>query len=185
MSSVLPQASGVWTRKRKERKATKTTQLSKPKQFFLLSSLCRFPDAIPWYADKPKVQLALANSSLEYTLFFTGLFLDFLASDRQYLPSYPMPVNISALTADIPGTGDEPISLTKASDVAKYVVAAISDEAEWPEVSGIEGVRTTWNKVLKAAEEATGTFFRLSVCYLSRDTHQHNQCSSISVMFGT
>jgi hypothetical protein len=64
-------------------------------------------------------------------------------------------VDIANKIAAIPGTGDEPIVLTYATDVGKFVAASL-DLPKWEESTVIYGEVTTFHKMVKLAEEITG-----------------------------
>lgn len=66
-----------------------------------------------------------------------------------------------SFAVDIPGTGDDPISLTYTYDVSRFV-ATFLDEPTWEELTLYYGERTTWNKFIKVAEEVTGDPYLLT-----------------------
>lgn len=70
------------------------------------------------------------------------------------------------LFAVIPGTGDEPVTLTFGEDIGK-AVCVLLDEPKWEKYTYINGDTTSWNKILQAGEQATGTYFNyLFICVI-------------------
>ncbi|KAK9765258.1 hypothetical protein K7432_006551 [Basidiobolus ranarum] len=115
---------------------------------------------IPQYADKLPIREVLKQSNLEYTLFFNGLFLNYFGKEAGYLRGVGLVFDVKNGKAVIPGTGDEPLTVTHTKDIAKYVVAAL-EQPKWREVTGIEGERTTFNKILEALQRVTGKEFEI------------------------
>jgi hypothetical protein len=99
----------------------------------------------------------ISKTDLEWTQFYNGFFLDYYG--MPYIDTYLNPVNFVVGMADkvavIPGTGDEPFSLTYTKDLAKFV-AAVLDLPKWEEKFCAYSEQTTWNSVVKRAEEVTG-----------------------------
>lgn len=98
---------------------------------------------------------------LEYTLFQTGLFLDYLASPYQ-TAKHVAPLDIifnyekcQAIVID--GHEDATITLTTAADAAAVIAKAIGSDKEWPEISGVQGNRATLSQVIKLGERIRGT----------------------------
>ncbi|PPQ79840.1 hypothetical protein CVT26_012568 [Gymnopilus dilepis] len=123
------------------------------------------------YAEiKDPVWKAAEESGLEITAFTCGLFMNYLAHGssssraQQELEdsdwSLPFVVDIKEGKADIPGTGDELITLTRWQDVGKFVAAAV-DLEKWEKDSSMAGEVTTYNEVVKIAEEVTGRKFEI------------------------
>lgn len=114
----------------------------------------------------PTFKLAPYNSPklyqvLEYTLFQTGLFLDYLASPYQ-TAKHVAPLDIifnyekcQAIVVD--GHEDATITLTTAADAAAVIAKAIGSDKEWPEISGVQGNRATLSQVIKLGERLRGT----------------------------
>ncbi|ORY07627.1 NAD(P)-binding protein, partial [Basidiobolus meristosporus CBS 931.73] len=112
-------------------------------------------DDVPQYADKKPIRELLSKSSIESTLFFNGLFLNYFGKEKGYLREVNIVYDVEKGTAVIPGTGEEPLSVTHTTDVARYVVASL-EQPKWRPITGIEGERTTFNKILHSLERATG-----------------------------
>jgi len=94
-------------------------------------------------------------SGIEYTLFNTGIFMDYFASPQKASPSLKnliVGVDFNKGEADIIGTGDDPLCLTRGEDVGRFVTAAL-DLDKWDEELGMVGSRTTWNELIKLGEQ--------------------------------
>ncbi|KNC96789.1 uncharacterized protein SPPG_07994 [Spizellomyces punctatus DAOM BR117] len=117
---------------------------------------------IEGYFPKKAVIEELQKSKLEWTLFMNGVFMNYLASPRGtgHLQPLKFVIDTENRTANIPGTGNEPVVMTTVQDVAKFVVGSLSLPS-WPEKSGIIGDLTTYNHVVKAAERITGEKFKV------------------------
>ncbi|KAK1236979.1 hypothetical protein MKX08_007927 [Trichoderma sp. CBMAI-0020] len=103
---------------------------------------------------------------LEYTLFQTGLFLDYLASPYQ-TAKHVAPLDIifnyekcQAIVID--GHEDVTITLTTAADAATVIAKAIGSDDEWPQISGIQGNRATLSQVIKLGEKIRGRPFTVA-----------------------
>ncbi|KAH8924452.1 NAD(P)-binding protein, partial [Atractiella rhizophila] len=113
----------------------------------------------------------LKKTSLEWTAFRAGLYMNLLAFGSKKerviedafdgVRPFAMYVNIGEGTATIPGTGDEPVIFTLAQDIGKIVVQALALE-KWEEDSWIPGTKSTYNEVVKLAEEITGRKFTVT-----------------------
>lgn len=88
---------------------------------------------------------------------------------KKYLKDIPMPVDPETHTARIPGDGNADIVLTSGDDVGLGLVWLL-DQPIWDTYTYFRGEQTTWNKVLKGAEEITGKTF--TVEYLSAESIQ-------------
>ncbi|KAM6516853.1 hypothetical protein FSOLCH5_007795 [Fusarium solani] len=99
----------------------------------------------------------LRQSSLEWTIFQNGCFLDYWGHPhiKSYLRPSPFGIDIAGKVAAIPGDGDARFTVTYSFDVAKYVVAAL-DLDEWPETTRIAGDIITWKEFVNLAESTTG-----------------------------
>lgn len=64
--------------------------------------------------------------------------------------------------ASIPGTGDEQMTFTYTKDLARFVVAAL-DLQRWNYPMVCYSAKTTWNRVVKLAEECRGMYSWLYV----------------------
>ncbi|KAM0425872.1 hypothetical protein ACHAPT_008810 [Fusarium lateritium] len=125
----------------------------------------RFPIAKP----KLAVVAALENTSLEYTLWFTGHFADYYVTP--HLPSHMIPlgvvIDMANNAAAIPGSGNVPVAFTYTMDLAKFVAASLA-LSKWQPETYLVGDKLTWNELLELVEAAKGVNF--SVAYDSVDS---------------
>ena len=100
---------------------------------------------------------ALEKSSLEYTLFYVGYFLDFWGYPRvkSFQRQNIIAVDIEHKKAAIPGTGNTPITFTHTLDTAEFVAASL-DLPKWELESYVVGDTVTWNEFLHIAETVIG-----------------------------
>ncbi|CAG8112401.1 unnamed protein product [Penicillium salamii] len=96
----------------------------------------------------------LRKSSLEWTIFMNGYFMDYFTPGKikSYLKPFPTVIDIEHRVAAIPGNGNVPITFTYSFDVAKFVVSSL-DLEEWPEESRMAGDILTWNELVSLAGE--------------------------------
>lgn len=126
-------------------------------------------------------EAALRSTTLEWTRFSVGFFIDYygIPAIKTHLPPMSFVVDMNSKKAAIPGTGNEPIALTYSYDVAKFVSAYL-DAPKWEEATYVYGEKTTWNAFIKVTEEVTGMERHISNCIrLGR------VCSLTSFMSGT
>lgn len=99
----------------------------------------------------------LRKTTLEWTQFHNGLFLDYYGMPhvQSHLSPLVVFVDIAHRAAAIPGTGDELISVTYTKDLAKFVVASLRLE-KWDEVLQVYSDQTSVKQIVQLAEEATG-----------------------------
>lgn len=100
-------------------------------------------------------------SGIEYTLFITGIFMEYCASPQRASVSIPpiiIGIDFNKGEADIVGTGDDPLCIIRAEDVGRFVAVALGLD-KWEEKSGMVGSRTTWNELIKLGEEIRGKKF--------------------------
>lgn len=128
---------------------------------------------IPDYEPKHRIHDYLKTTKLEYTLFHNGIFMDYFAANGEtgYLQDLRFVVNSVEHKATIPGTGDELVAFTKATDVGKFVVAALELKT-WPEKSAMASEVLTYNQVVDIAEDVLQTKFDRT--YLSVDQLRAN-----------
>lgn len=103
----------------------------------------------------------IRKTNLEWTQFSNGFLLDYYG--MPFIESHMSPLawvaDMTSKTAVIPGTGDEPITLTYTRDLARFV-AAVIDLPRWEEIFYVYGETITWNSFVKRAEEVTGKCLR-------------------------
>lgn len=100
----------------------------------------------------------MRKTSLEYTAFYNGIFLDYYGAPglKSNVSPWPLFVDILNQRAAVPGSGDIPVVFTHSSDIAKFVVASL-DLTKWREESFILGEKLTWHEFIGLAEDAKGT----------------------------
>jgi uncharacterized protein YbjT (DUF2867 family) len=112
---------------------------------------------------KTPVREKVKASGIEYTLFLTGIFMDYCASPQKAsssLNNLIIGVDFNKGEANIVGTGDDPFCLTRGEDVGRFVAAAL-DLEKWDEKLGMVGSRTTWNELIKLGEQVRGKKFHV------------------------
>jgi len=125
--------------------------------------VARVPVFLPLYDKKQRVRDVLEKTSLEYTYVAVGLFMDYLLpiGAKKYFRDYPTPVDVQNRKAHIPGTGEAKVSLTTGDDIAR-AVGVLLDTPKWEKYIYIVGETTTWNNVVKLAENVTGAKFAVT-----------------------
>ena len=124
------------------------------------------PGLLKWFpvgADKVKVIAALEQSSLEFSAWYVGYFIDYWLQPhvKSYVLFMKLVLDMEHNKAAIPGTGDEAIVVTYTGDIAKFLVASLSLET-WEKETYVVGERTTFNELLKIAEETKSVSFDVS-----------------------
>ena len=117
---------------------------------------------IEWFRGKWTVAEAVRKSGLEYTIFETGIFMNYLAVGTPglgHLKPIKFLFDVENGTAQIPGDGSAYMVYTSAEDVGKFVAASL-DWEKWPEYSQMIGDRLTLSEVLKLAEAVRGPLSR-------------------------
>ncbi|XEV04650.1 hypothetical protein FSHL1_009937 [Fusarium sambucinum] len=112
---------------------------------------------------------ALERSSLEYTLFYVGYFLDFWGYPRvkSFQRQNIIAVDIEHKKAAIPGSGNTPVTFTHTLEVAEFTAASL-DLPKWERETFVIGETITWNEFLRIAEDIIGEKFE--VIYDNLDT---------------
>ncbi len=115
-----------------------------------------------FFIAKSKYQVldALEFSSLEYTAFVIGLFMDYYTAPyvKSTLTAQPLFIDVANNAAGIPGTGDVPCQFVYSLDIAQFVVASLA-LPQWEKKSYIIGDRITWNEFVSILENAKGIKF--------------------------
>ena len=142
-----------------------------------LTLLDRHTATLPLYAGKFKAVEELENSTLEYTRFSNGMFMDYWFAP--FVPSafqanLPCWVDLGNRFAALPGDGNTPMVLTHSQDVGKFV-AAVLDLPRWEKHVYLIGDRLTLSEFLSTAEEALGVEFEKH--YDSVDMLERGQCT--------
>ncbi|KAK0261808.1 hypothetical protein LTS09_003901 [Friedmanniomyces endolithicus] len=105
----------------------------------------------------------LENTSLEWTAWYVGWFLDFYVAPRVKTYMFPFSafIDMAHDVAAIPGTGDVPVVYTYTFDIAAFAAASLS-LPKWEKETYAVGDRLTVNEFLAIAEEVKGTKFAVS-----------------------
>ncbi|PNP84974.1 hypothetical protein FNYG_01671 [Fusarium nygamai] len=137
-----------------------TAKANTPKRFIASAWGIEYADTTPVGQARGRTLVELRKTNLEWTRFDNGFFLDYYGplTLKSYMQRVAWAIDIENKKAGIPGTGNEPMTFTYTFDVAKFVVAAL-DLPKWEELMYCYGEKTTWNKVLKQAEDAIGSKF--------------------------
>ncbi|KAF2183341.1 NmrA-like family protein-like protein [Zopfia rhizophila CBS 207.26] len=101
---------------------------------------------------------------LEYTLFQPSLFLDYFAHPyplSKTLYTWPFFIDYENKRAIVLDDGNQPIALTRISDISNIVALALDDPNPWPPVGGMRGTSTTINQLIALGEEIRGEKFQL------------------------
>ncbi|KAL1622036.1 hypothetical protein SLS56_008920 [Neofusicoccum ribis] len=117
----------------------------------------------PYIKFKTAAIKELRKTDLQWTRFAVGFLSDYYGPPhlKSYMTPYAFVLDVAGKAAGIPGTGNEPITLTYTFDIAAFV-AAMMELPDWPETSRVIGDTTTWNECVKHAEEALGAKFDVS-----------------------
>ncbi|ROT36480.1 nmrA-like family protein [Sodiomyces alkalinus F11] len=117
---------------------------------------------------------ALKKTGLQYTRVVVGFLMDYWG--MPHIPSDMAPgvwaVDVANKRAAMPGTGNEPLTLTYSVDMAGFI-ARLLEVDEWPELSIISGSDTTLNELIAIAEKVRGTKF--DVVYDSQEKLERNE----------
>ncbi|KAH9216467.1 hypothetical protein DL95DRAFT_460057 [Leptodontidium sp. 2 PMI_412] len=122
----------------------------------------KYPDSNVVAKSKSEMIKEVQKTSLEYTVFYNGIFLDYYGSPhfKSHVPAWPMFVDISHESAAIPGSGNELIVFTHSSDIAEFTVRSL-DLLKWAKESYVIGEKLSWNEFVKLAEDAKGSKFNI------------------------
>lgn len=143
----------------------------------LFKKLYRHIESLPLYAGKFKAVEELENTTLEYTRFSNGMFMDYWFAP--FVPSafpanLPCWIDLAAKFAAIPGDGNTAMVLTHSQDVGRFV-AAVLDLPRWEKRYCLAGDRLTLNEFLSIAEEGIGVDFEK--CYDGVDMLERGECT--------
>jgi len=73
-----------------------------------------------------------------------------------------MPSDIENCAATLPGTGDDKVVFTEATDVEKFAAAALELE-NWPERCSMAGDIISYNEIVALAEKIRGLFLSFNL----------------------
>ncbi|CZR61895.1 uncharacterized protein PAC_11792 [Phialocephala subalpina] len=147
------------------------------------NSMPRYLDSNAVARSKSEIIKEVQKMSLEYTIFYNGIFLDYYGSPhfKSHVTAWPLFVDISHESAAIPCSGNELIVFTHSSDLAEFTVKSL-DLKDWPKESYVIGEKLTWKEFVKLAEDAKGTYSSLMVA-LSLILHELTIPPSIGSKF--
>ncbi|KAF4984069.1 hypothetical protein FDECE_17167 [Fusarium decemcellulare] len=115
---------------------------------------------LPHLAYRMQALDALENTSLEWTRFINGYFLDYygIPHIKSHLQPVSFVIDIENKAAGIPGTGNDRAAFTYSYDLAKFVASFLT-LMNWDRETYVMSDKITWNEFLALAEEARGTKF--------------------------
>ncbi|KAF9636465.1 NmrA-like family protein [Lasiodiplodia theobromae] len=127
------------------------------------------------------VELLRTTTSLEWTRFTIGTFMDYFGAPhiKTYLPPNSWPIDMVNSAAALPGDGEAQMTFTYSFDVAQFVVKSL-DLPRWDEEMRIVGDTVKLNDFLKMAEEARGKKF--DVKYDDMEKLQRGEVSELPGM---
>ncbi|KAF4450342.1 hypothetical protein FALBO_16500 [Fusarium albosuccineum] len=128
---------------------------------FVVSEWCVLHTEIsPAYTLREAAVEELRNTGLQWTRFAVGYFMDYYGMPhvKSHLTPVSFVVDVKNKAAAIPGTGDNVVSFIYSSDMAKFVVAALSS-SRWEETTYSYGDKATFNQIIDLAERARGAKF--------------------------
>lgn len=108
-------------------------------------------------------EVLAAQTTLEYTLFNIGWFMDYFIPGKTYMKPLPgvWPLDIENRTLRLLGSGNEPVTFTAARDAGR-ALAHLVDVPKWELYTNIAGETTTWNKILHKMEQCYNTSFTIT-----------------------
>jgi len=122
-----------------------------------------------YYANHEPVRKVLREQTdIRWTLFNFGWLTDYLVpTSYRYIKDIGEnhPVDLTAGTMRIPGTGDEKVAFTPVRDAAKAIVR-LFEFRDWDPIIYVCGETTTWNTV---AEKMKGRVSGLKIIYRSKE----------------
>ncbi|KAL9564432.1 hypothetical protein ACKAV7_011623 [Fusarium commune] len=104
-----------------------TANANIPKRFVASAWGIEYADTTPVGQTRGRTLVELCKTDLEWSCFDNGFFLDYYGPPtlKSYMQRVAWAIDIVHKKAGIPGTGNEPMTLTYTFDVAKFVVAAL------------------------------------------------------------
>lgn len=85
-----------------------------------------------------------------------------LAGGLAGVRAMPFIVDVAAGHAEVPGTGNEPVTMVRTQDVGEFVARAVELSEPWPAELGMGGCVTTYNAVVAEAQRLTGRPFAVT-----------------------
>ncbi|KAH8659035.1 hypothetical protein BGZ61DRAFT_499899 [Ilyonectria robusta] len=119
-----------------------------------------YPDQPGYYSRcrDPVRKVLREQTDLEWTLVAIGWLADYaVPAKNRYIKDIGdgVPINLADSRIVIPGTGNEPVDITWARDVAK-ALAKLVDAPTWEPYTYISGERTCWNDVVRLVKQKFG-----------------------------
>ncbi|KAH0430625.1 hypothetical protein CcaCcLH18_07660 [Colletotrichum camelliae] len=116
-----------------------------------------FPDQPMFYSRRqgPVRKILEGQTELEWTLLSPGWFADYIVPRRNRMLSDggdAFPVNVTAKSMLIPGTGNEPVDLTPVRDIVR-AVGKLLRAPRWERYTYFSGTKTTWNEIAALMRE--------------------------------
>lgn len=116
-----------------------------------------YPDLPLFYyhTREPIRKILREQNEIEWTLVSVGWLTDYVVpSKNRYLrdPGPAFPVDLTAKCVIIPGTGNDPIDLTAARDLAAGL-AMLANAPAWETHTYMSGAKTCWNDVAKLVQQ--------------------------------
>ncbi len=112
----------------------------------------------PQFDLRKQADAAIDEMDMEVVHVLNGAFMDMMLD-----PNTAGIVNLSNGTAQLWGTGDEPFNLTTVDDTARFTAALVVDPADVSGIRAISGSVTTFNQIISATEQLTGTTLKKKV----------------------
>ncbi|RUS24078.1 hypothetical protein BC938DRAFT_474162, partial [Jimgerdemannia flammicorona] len=113
------------------------------------SDISKIPS--PVFNHKRQISEYLRTTTLEYTIFYTNYWLDTILFFAEW--------DLTAGKAIIIGDGNDRFTVTHRKDVAKFVVASLSNPKSRNAVHGTASAVVTWRELLSLAEKHSGKKF--------------------------
>ncbi|WP_375424819.1 NmrA family NAD(P)-binding protein [uncultured Friedmanniella sp.] len=109
------------------------------------------PAGAPQFDARRQADTAIDALPLEVVHVLSGAFMDMLLD-----PATPGLLDLTAGTAMIFGTGDEPFNLTTVDDTARFVARVATDPADLSGVHYLSGAEASFNQIVAETERITG-----------------------------
>jgi uncharacterized protein YbjT (DUF2867 family) len=110
------------------------------------------PEGAPQFAMRRQADKAIDALPMEVVHVLNGGFMDMMLD-----PDTTAIVDLSAGTATVWGSGDEPFNLTTVEDTARFTARIATDPADVSGVRRVSGAETTFNAIIDETERITGT----------------------------
>ncbi|KAL2813826.1 hypothetical protein BJX63DRAFT_442710 [Aspergillus granulosus] len=109
-----------------------------------------------YYQTREPIRQALRQQrDIEWTLVSVGWLVDYIVPQgNRYLmdAGEAFPIDLTAKKIAIPGTGNDPVDITAARDLAT-ALALLANEPSWEPYIYISGEKTSWNKLAELVQQ--------------------------------